>query len=163
MATLNLRQAARAEWEASESERIAAARTVLGAVIGTENATADALDVADVTEGSGGVYTVVFVDAEGVHVAATVRNQGSEVHLVVQGDDGTWTHLGAVTSLAHLWEMIDEHLPPVEAYPAWTTQVAYAVGDRVTYNGETYECQQAHQSQAGWEPPNVPALWVKVA
>jgi len=42
---------------------------------------------------------------------------------------------------------------------AWAPGVAYAVGDTVTYNGVVYKCLQAHTSQTGWEPPNVPALW----
>ncbi len=42
---------------------------------------------------------------------------------------------------------------------AWAPNVAYAVGDTVTYNGITYRCIQAHTSLTGWEPPNVPALW----
>src|SRR5262245_59911328 len=44
-------------------------------------------------------------------------------------------------------------------YPAWAPNTAYAVGALVTYNGVDYRCLQAHTSQAGWEPPNVPALW----
>ncbi len=42
---------------------------------------------------------------------------------------------------------------------AWAPGVAYAVNDTVTYGGSTYKCLQAHTSQIGWEPPNVPALW----
>ena len=42
---------------------------------------------------------------------------------------------------------------------AWAANVAYAAGARVTYGGHTYQCIQAHTSQVGWEPPNVPALW----
>lgn len=45
---------------------------------------------------------------------------------------------------------------------AWAAQTAYAVGDQVTYQGTTYSCLQAHTSQVGWEPPNVPALWQPV-
>ncbi|SPL96793.1 Chitinase [[Actinomadura] parvosata subsp. kistnae] len=41
----------------------------------------------------------------------------------------------------------------------WAAWTAYAAGARVTYNGVEYECVQAHTSQPGWEPPNVPALW----
>ncbi|MEV8456861.1 carbohydrate-binding protein [Streptomyces sp. NPDC052095] len=41
----------------------------------------------------------------------------------------------------------------------WKTGTAYKAGDRVTYNGVAYRCTQAHTSMAGWEPPNVPALW----
>ena len=46
---------------------------------------------------------------------------------------------------------------------AWAPNVAYAVNDTVTYGGSTYKCLQAHTSQTGWEPPNVPALWQLVA
>ncbi|PJN23699.1 carbohydrate-binding protein [Kitasatospora sp. CB02891] len=41
----------------------------------------------------------------------------------------------------------------------WQAGTSYKVGDQVTYNGVTYVCIQAHTAFAGWEPPNVPALW----
>jgi chitinase len=46
--------------------------------------------------------------------------------------------------------------------PEWQDQTDYEAGDRVTYQGTEYECLQAHTSQVGWEPPNVPALWSEV-
>ncbi len=46
---------------------------------------------------------------------------------------------------------------------AWAPNVWYNVGDTVTYNGATYQCLQAHTSEVGWEPPNVPALWQPVS
>jgi hypothetical protein len=51
--------------------------------------------------------------------------------------------------------------PPVS--PNWAVGIAYKVGDLVIYapNGFTYKCLQAHTSQAGWNPPAVPALWAK--
>ncbi|MEU3604941.1 carbohydrate-binding protein [Streptomyces sp. NPDC035033] len=50
---------------------------------------------------------------------------------------------------------------PTTAPPGgtWTAGRAYAAGDRVTYGGVGYVCLQAHTAMAGWEPPNVPALW----
>src|SRR5579872_1934059 len=43
---------------------------------------------------------------------------------------------------------------------AWSgNSVAYATGALVTYNGSEYKCLQAHTSQAGWDPADVPALW----
>lgn len=45
----------------------------------------------------------------------------------------------------------------------WAPNVAYAVNDTVTYNGQTYQCIQAHTSLTGWEPPNVAALWKLIA
>src|SRR5438046_2428356 len=51
-----------------------------------------------------------------------------------------------------------------KAQAAWAPNTAYAVGALVTYQDAThpnhiYKCIQAHTSQVGWEPPNVPALW----
>jgi len=46
---------------------------------------------------------------------------------------------------------------------AWNpNSVSYAVGALVTYQGNEYKCLQAHTSQAGWDPVDVPALWSKV-
>ncbi|PTL76353.1 glycosyl hydrolase family 18 protein [Vitiosangium sp. GDMCC 1.1324] len=46
---------------------------------------------------------------------------------------------------------------------AWAAYVNYVVGDSVTYGGKAYDCRQPHQSLPGWEPPNVPALWLEKA
>ncbi|WP_307798352.1 discoidin domain-containing protein [Actinoplanes flavus] len=43
--------------------------------------------------------------------------------------------------------------------PAWAAGTEYEVGDKVSYDGITYECQQAHTAQQGWEPPNSLTLW----
>lgn len=54
-----------------------------------------------------------------------------------------------------LWMVVqDEPQPGV-----WQPGVSYSIGDVVTYGGAAYRCLQPHTSQAGWEPPNVPALW----
>ena len=54
-------------------------------------------------------------------------------------------------------------LTGVELFPAWATDTAYAVGNRVQYNGVLYKCVQAHTSQADWMPDATPALWVIVS
>lgn len=41
----------------------------------------------------------------------------------------------------------------------WEAGIAVQVGEQYTYQGTTYEVIQAHTTQVGWEPPNVPALW----
>ncbi|MFV2121735.1 carbohydrate-binding protein, partial [Streptomyces sp. Act-28] len=57
---------------------------------------------------------------------------------------------------------------PVEPGPdeptdgTWATGTVYGAGDQVTYGGAAYRCLQSHQARAGWEPPNVPALWQRV-
>lgn len=50
-----------------------------------------------------------------------------------------------------------------DAFPKWALDVAYKGDDRRRYAGALWKCIQAHTSQAGWEPPNVPALWKKVS
>lgn len=48
-------------------------------------------------------------------------------------------------------------------FPAWAVETAYAVDERIEYAGTLYRCVQAHTSQAGWTPPDTPALWVAVS
>ena len=50
-----------------------------------------------------------------------------------------------------------------DLFPLWEPDTAYAVGDRRRYNDLLYRCVQGHTSQAGWEPPAVPALWVRTS
>lgn len=40
----------------------------------------------------------------------------------------------------------------VAYYPEWTAGTAYAVGDRLVYNGDMYKVLQAHTSQETWLP-----------
>lgn len=54
-------------------------------------------------------------------------------------------------------------LTGVELFPAWAVGKAYAVSDRVQYNGVLYKCVQAHTSQANWTPDATPALWVVIS
>ncbi|UNK17158.1 lytic polysaccharide monooxygenase [Paenibacillus sp. N3/727] len=48
------------------------------------------------------------------------------------------------------------------AVQAWSPNTSYTAGTRVSYNGSIYECRQPHTSLTGWEPSNVPALWMLV-
>lgn len=48
------------------------------------------------------------------------------------------------------------------AIPEWKPGTTVKPGDHYTHNGSTYEVIQGHTTQAGWEPPAVPALWKKV-
>jgi chitodextrinase len=45
---------------------------------------------------------------------------------------------------------------------SWAANTAYAVNAKATYEGIIYQCGQAHTSLVGWEPPNVPALWLNI-
>lgn len=73
-------------------------------------------------------------------------------------------------SVMRLASMQAQALPDAQAltvpelYPAWAAGTAYAAQYIVSRpNGYLYRCQQAHTSQAGWEPENTPALWVVIA
>lgn len=70
-----------------------------------------------------------------------------------------------------LVEFITEMLPvaPAEVaqanidwYKQWVAGESLAVGDRRAYDEILYEVIQAHTTQDGWEPPNVPALFKRV-
>ena len=49
-----------------------------------------------------------------------------------------------------------------EFYPEWASDTGYAVGFKVQHHGRLWRCRQAHTSQEGWEPDNVPALWEEI-
>jgi hypothetical protein len=57
----------------------------------------------------------------------------------------------------------EDALEAVELFPLWRIGIDYAADIRVRYEDKLYRCVQAHTSQAGWEPPAVPALWTEVA
>lgn len=40
----------------------------------------------------------------------------------------------------------------VAYYPEWTAGTAYAVGDRLVYNGDLYKVLQVHTAQDTWQP-----------
>jgi hypothetical protein len=57
----------------------------------------------------------------------------------------------------------EDALDGIELFPLWAAGIDYAADIRVRYEDKLYRCVQAHTSQAGWEPPAVPALWTEVA
>ena len=60
--------------------------------------------------------------------------------------------------------LIDEDaLQAVELFPQWVIDHAYAVDERLQYNGVLYRVVQAHISQADWTPDITPALFVVVS
>ena len=57
----------------------------------------------------------------------------------------------------------EDALQAVELFPQWVVYHAYAVGERLQYNGVLYRVVQAHTSQADWTPDITPALFVVVS
>ncbi|CAF1332106.1 unnamed protein product [Adineta ricciae] len=48
--------------------------------------------------------------------------------------------------------------PSGDALP-WQANKSYSVGERVTFEGKTYRCLQAHTSLPSWTPAAIAALW----
>ena len=57
----------------------------------------------------------------------------------------------------------EDALQAVALFPQWVTGHAYAVDERLQYNGVLYRVVQAHTSQADWTPDITPALFVVVS
>ena len=57
----------------------------------------------------------------------------------------------------------EDALQAVELFPKWVVGHAYAVDERLQYNGVLYRVIQAHTSQADWTPDITPALFVVVS
>ena len=53
-------------------------------------------------------------------------------------------------------------LEAVVLHPVWKAGIAYSAGYKAQHNVRLWRCLQAHTSQAGWEPENVPALWEEI-
>ena len=50
---------------------------------------------------------------------------------------------------------------PIASGSDWKAGTAYRTGDKVTYQGKTYECRQSHSSITSWEPSIYTlALWL---
>lgn len=85
---------------------------------------------------------------------------------VLVGVERTYNGVTYICIQAHVTQFTPDLTPAlwqvVPTTAEWTIGVAYAVNDIVTYNGIEYRCLQAHTALVGWQPPNVPALWVVV-
>ena len=57
----------------------------------------------------------------------------------------------------------EEAVNAPELFPAWNGNgIAYAVGDRVSYESFLWKCLQAHTSQPDWTPTAAVSLWTRV-
>lgn len=71
--------------------------------------------------------------------------------------------------IAQAIQLATSYLPDNEAetvtilFPKWENNTVYKIDDRRQYDDLLYRCVQTHTSQEGWEPPNVPALWVRTS
>lgn len=56
----------------------------------------------------------------------------------------------------------EDALKVVELFPKWAENTAYAIGDRIRYEGILYKCLIAHTSQSDWIPSDAVSLWTRV-
>lgn len=56
----------------------------------------------------------------------------------------------------------DVAVDAAEAFLPWVIGMTCTRGDRLTYSEDLYRVEQTHTTQAGWEPPNVPALFTLI-
>lgn len=65
----------------------------------------------------------------------------------------------SVTKAYQLLKAMPDWEDAEDVIDKWAANMAYRVGDVLAYEDSEYECIQPHTSQAGWGPPNAPALW----
>ena len=72
---------------------------------------------------------------------------------------------GIIDSLIRMREGASDEqaLDAIALYPAWKSDTAYSVGERIRYGDKLFRCVQAHTSQSDWSPDETPALWVRVS
>lgn len=60
-----------------------------------------------------------------------------------------------------LWEKVNGDFNNIDPATEWETWTYYETGQVVTHNNKKFECRIGHTSQPGWEPGNVPAVWLE--
>ena len=114
-----------------------------------------------------GAFDAWPVGAVVAHGGKRWRNALSRVNVWEPGADGpvpTWEDITPPPADDPDDPQDSGQTPPIDTdpepeVPAWAPGVAYITGEVVTHDAIEYRVVQAHTSQAGWEPPAVPALW----
>jgi len=97
------------------------------------------------------VAHVVEVDSN--HVVATGQP-------MLEGYDTPGEQMARVLAMNLTQDQMDALL---EQYETWTEGESVSEDDLRVFDGTLYEVIQGHTTQAGWEPPNAPALYTEVA
>lgn len=89
----------------------------------------------------------------------TVTHQGVRFESLI--DNNVWEPGDKTDPQSYRWW---KNLDATPAPGAWDgNDVAYKVGDVVTFGGSSYRALQAHLSQPGWTPTAAASLWEKLA
>jgi hypothetical protein len=111
---------------------------------------------------------VQYTKALGGQAAVTIGTAGERSSYAVSGVIDGVTQALTVETAWHVNDLgvVTDGLPDGSGGPPppaeWAPDTAYATDDVVAHLGVGYRCLQGHTSQVGWEPPNVPALWVAI-
>ena len=65
----------------------------------------------------------------------------------------------SVNKAYELLKGMEEFSGATDVIENWAAETSYYTDDLAMYGETVYQCIQAHMSQEGWEPPNVPSLW----
>ena len=120
-------------WSASTGNAVVTAYEVYNGSSLAATVTTTSATVTDLTANTTYTFTVRAIDAAG--------NQSAASNVVTVTTDSGSSQPSPTTP--------------------WDPGMSYKIGDEVTYGGATYQCLQEHISMEGWEPLNVPALWLE--
>lgn len=99
---------------------------------------------------------------EAEQAAASIKSMESRMmKTLLTGGDIAEVQSAYQTSLMSISD--GAALKMTDYFPEWNgNSHAYAVGDRVMYEGTLYKVLQAHTSQTTWTPTDAPSLFAKV-
>jgi chitinase len=97
-------------------------------------------------------------NAELVGATYTALNNGQTISFVTNPSTSP-TSSAAPTNAPSSTASASTTQAPGGNVSAWAANRMYSVGDRVLFEGKTYQCLQPHTSLPGWTPVAVPALW----
>ena len=99
-----------------------------------------------------GVLTSGLTISQSIKKDFSNKDYGTYTYSVVLKDVAGVSAISSNTTV----EVKEVEIPSVQE---WQSGVSYKLGDKVTYQGKTYECIYVHTSNIAWTPNVVPTLW----
>ena len=124
-----------------------------------DTAARDALDAAD--RYAQAVANQPAIELSDVPKASAI---GPGEHIIIDNIEwinASMTWLSPHTAGPDVYRIGWQKAAPVGEAEAWRPGETVQVSDRRSYESVVYVCIQPHTCQAGWEPPQTPALWTK--
>ncbi|VYT69551.1 chitinase [Clostridium tertium] len=102
-----------------------------------------------------GVLTSGLTISQSIKKDFSNKDYGTYTYSVVLKDVAGVSAISSNTTV----EVKEVEIPSVQE---WQSGVSYKLGDKVTYQGKTYECIYVHTSNIAWTPNVVPTLWKQI-